>query len=222
MEKLSFLSYVLQMLQHEQLKNLLTKPAALAEELDRSGQQGLVLAETRNSKYTSSSRTTPVESLQTAEAKSYSSDNLLALKCTCHKRPQVTAWGSRYGVLGTVIFSETRHQRDCPWVSLQNRSQYSLRYILPRYLLNKAVELGFNSSSGAGGISLAPNLRVISVMTNQNPAMALLWLRRSDLKDIIVELRKLFVEGRASPFDVDEYGCNLIHVSYNTHRLKTS
>jgi len=65
-------------------------------------------------------------------------------------------------------------------------------------------------------ISLAPNLGIISVATRGNPATEILsdtYHKEISSRKLIAKFRRLFLEDRASPFDIDETGRNLIHVS---------
>ena len=214
------MAYHLQMLQSKHTQNLMMKPAALAQELDHFGQQGFVLADMNDDKQTSTSKVTPTNRLPAAISESHTSKSLVSLHCACHKRPQVTAWRSPYSILGMGTVCKARHRRNCPWFSLQRSFQISIQYRFPWYLLNKAVDLSLSTSYGAGGLSLAPNLRIISVATGRNPAIDLvrsinIRTNARSLEKLMLELRQLFFEGRASPFDIDEKGRNLIHVSHS-------
>ena len=198
------------------------KPAALAQEVDRASQQGYLLADTDGDDRTSSSRVLTIAQLPADIAASHTDETRLYSQCSCLRRPQFTAWGSPYGFLGIGTFSRVRHRRNCQWASFQRSFQYSVRYRFPSYFLRKAVHLSFSASYGAGGFSLAPTLGIISVATKANPAMEILngcrhgrrYGCRLTVEEVISQLRALFVAGKASPFDIDEKGQNLSHVSH--------
>ena len=78
------------------------------------------------------------------------------------------------------------------------------------------MDISFCASYGAGGFSLAPNLKILSVVAPWDSAMRLLYhhrYRENSPDNVILQLRQLFLEGKASPFDIDGMGRNLIHVS---------
>ena len=121
-------------------------------------------------------------------------------------------------ILGMGIMSTAHHKRDCPLWAFQRDYQVSMRYKFPRWLLNKVLHASFSASYGAGGCSLAPTLGILSVATENNPAFEilgkLLGATAENVDRLILEIRQLFVQGEASPFDIDTYGRDLLHVNY--------
>jgi hypothetical protein len=62
-------------------------------------------------------------------------------------------------------------------------------------------------SDHAGFYGIEPTFRIVNVI----PEDGLIWtsIRRND----IAQIQRLFVERLASPFDVDQGGCTVLHVS---------
>ena len=90
------------------------------------------------------------------------------------------------------------------------------------------IDYTFSLTSGAGGFAISPQLTVIRVVDgDRSPAFlqvraakeALNNMRQEErvvhrLRDVIENLRELFSAGDASPFDVDQHGRTLLHVSH--------
>ena len=89
------------------------------------------------------------------------------------------------------------------------------------------IDYTFSITSGAGGFAISPQLTVIRIVDRiRSPAFSKVRLLDDFfithdqkqavqlLEDIIGGLRGLFCAGNASPFDVDENGRTLFHVSY--------
>ena len=86
----------------------------------------------------------------------------------------------------------------------------------------------FSITSGAGGFAISPQLSVIRVVDRErSPAFVqvnystdvLVEMYQEErvvhrLRDVIETLRGLFSAGEASPFDVNQYGDTLLHVSH--------
>ena len=195
------------------------KPAALAQELDRVTQRCLAITELDDGKHISSSNALSAYSMPTVEAEPYVYKSMASVRCMCYRRPQTTAWRSPYRILGVGTLSMAQHRKTCPLSSFQSGFQISVRYMFPQWLLFKAVDISFSALYGAGGFSLAPYLGIIRVATNNNVAKKVLnrftFVHDAGrLDQLILELRQVFLDGRASPFDIDEQGQSLIHVSY--------
>ena len=90
------------------------------------------------------------------------------------------------------------------------------------------IEYTFSITSGAGGFAISPQLTVIRVVDGDR-STAFLQVRAAEealqdmsqeervvhrLRDVIESLRGLFSAGDASPFDVDQDGRTLLHVSH--------
>ncbi len=204
------------MQQSEWTKKLMMKPTSLAQELDRFDQSKSVAADMNDDEHALGSEEPTSKRMQTSESEAFLGESLHALKCSCHERPCVTAWGSLYNAFGLGTVSVARHRRNCPWSVYRRGFQISMQYAFPQYFLKKAIQLSFSTIHGAGGFSLAPNLGIISVATRGNPAMEILsdtYHKETSSKELIAKFRRMFLEDRASPFDIDELGRNLIHVS---------
>ena len=90
------------------------------------------------------------------------------------------------------------------------------------------IEYTFSITSGAGGFAISPQLTVIRVVNwEDSPAFiqaqaaeeAFIDMSQEErvvhrLRDIIETLRGSFIAGEASPFDVNQSGCTLLHVSH--------
>ncbi len=90
------------------------------------------------------------------------------------------------------------------------------------------IDYTFSITSGAGGFAISPQLTVIRMVDgNRSPAFVKvsslicpsLPVTGYDraihlLEDVIESLRGLFCAGDASPFDVDQFGRTLLHVSH--------
>ena len=192
------------------------KPAALAQEVNRAGQQGWVLAGTNGKHYSSTCQVPSTKQLTPELNASHTSRSLPYFHCSCHKT-QVTAWRSPYGFLNIGTIAKARHRRDCPWASLQRSFQVSIHYRFPWDFLKKVVHLSFATSYGARAYSLAPYLGIISVATSENPAIDLFersLLNEESIEEVKRQLWELFDAGKASPSDINMDGLNLVHVSY--------
>ena len=86
------------------------------------------------------------------------------------------------------------------------------------------LQASFLCTKGAGGMSLSPSLSFRGVVASDSPAFSLInnlrqcvefsadeWV--SHVEGQLQELRRIFDEGRASPYDIDIHGNTLIHVS---------
>ena len=90
------------------------------------------------------------------------------------------------------------------------------------------IDYTFSITSGAGGFAISPQLTVIRMVDVwDSPAFTqaraaedtLIDMYQEErvvhrLRDVIETLRGLFSAGDASPFDVDEDGCTLLHVGH--------
>ena len=191
------------------------KPAALAQDISRFNQEDSSLAKTTEGHCSLTTKVSLGNSDWVIPLGADTSKSLPSHHCTCSKRPYVTTWGLPYSYLGTCILSKSQHRKACPQAVSSKTFRLSLQYKFPRFLINKAVHLSFSSTYGAGGFSLAPRLGIIPVTTGNNPARQIIRESRdlSDGSALILKLRQLFLDGKASPFDIDEAGGSLAHVS---------
>ena len=106
----------------------------------------------------------------------------------------------------------------------------SLRLGYCGQLLAGVLQASFFCTKGAGGMSLSPSLSFRGVVASDSPAFLLInnlrtyfgssanfessadeWV--SHVEEKMRDLRQIFDERRASPYDVDIHGNTLIHVS---------
>ena len=85
-------------------------------------------------------------------------------------------------------------------------------------LLAGALQASFACTTGAGGASFTPSLIFRNVVTHDSPAFAIInkaeyGYFKYSIEEQIHDLRQVFQERRASPYDIDVYGNTLLHVS---------
>ena len=131
-------------------------------------------------------------------------------------------------VLAAFRESYSQHSNNCPLYRKSQKTQsVNIRCMLPTWFLRGMIEYTFSIPSGAGGFAISPQLTVIRVVDgDRSPAFLqvraakeALNMRREEravhrLRDVIENLRESFSAGDASPFDVDQYGRTLLHVSH--------
>ncbi|KAL9117675.1 MAG: hypothetical protein Q9187_005787 [Circinaria calcarea] len=138
--------------------------------------------------------------------------------CRCFQKIRSTAtWGSSESILGSGSLFFGRHRANCP-LKISERGIHScLRYALPRWLLNLTVEAQFKMTCGAGGFSLPSSLVLKYTVSDQSPMIRLLSTFRYESRQertqnpILPRVRNLFLEGKASPSDVDASGNNYLN-----------
>ena len=98
--------------------------------------------------------------------------------------------------------------------------------MLPALFLSRAIDYTFAITSGAGGFAISPQLTVLRMVDDGGLAMlevrSLKYSVDAESDEKIAQrleygiecLRSLFCAGEASPFDVDQYGRTLLHVSH--------
>ena len=90
------------------------------------------------------------------------------------------------------------------------------------------MQASFACTMGAGGASLTPSLSFRNVVAHDSPAFAIMSNFKSGNLDCrrvdkeFQDLRQLFQERRASPYDVNVDGNTLLHVSIIVRFLKVS
>lgn len=92
-------------------------------------------------------------------------------------------------------------------------------------LLAGALQASFACTTGAGGASFTPSLNLRNVVAQDSPAFVI--VSKTEFEDPdrrfesqIHDLRKLFEERRASPYDIDANGNTLVHVSKPARLLR--
>ena len=89
------------------------------------------------------------------------------------------------------------------------------------------IDYTFSITSGAGGFAISPQLTIVRVVRWDSPAFLQVQQLFANLlvgseremvqapKYMIKKLHRLFCTGVASPFDVDQDGRTLLHVSHS-------
>ena len=122
-----------------------------------------------------------------------------------------------------MSFNKVKHRTYCPqYSSAGSRWQVKLQLSCCMPLLAGAVEASLTATRGAGGFSLSPALRIISMAPSNAPAFSLLHFEIKecmilkeieDLLDVKAnQLLQLHAERKASPFDIDTRGETVMHV----------
>lgn len=110
------------------------------------------------------------------------------------------------------------HSRNCPlfWTA---RDTYilDLRFVFYSMFLSKTVQAAFSLTRGAGGCSISPKLIFRATVSNDSGAFSVLQnmgpkVSPADADKVLREITTLFMQGRASPTDLDTNGQNLLHV----------
>ena len=208
-------------LQHlKDIQQLLQKPAALAQKLNQFDKERITSPNTNQGErflIEGASNDHPV----VISSGGYFQRPVPPFRYKCFDGVQAATQGSKRGILGMETFSPLQHRRTCPSVSMKKSFHVYFQRAFPRWLLSKALHFHFSISYGAGGLSISPNMKLIPVVDVCNPAWDLMRGKRrtengvTNEDQLIPRLRQLFLEGKASPFDVDLHGCNLVHVSCN-------
>ena len=148
--------------------------------------------------------------------------------CSCGPNRQMHDMleGWRYWRLSWESYSQ--HSIECPlYTKLQKTQSVKIRCMLPTWFLRRVIDYTFSITSGAGGLAISPQLTVVRMVDGScSPAFhqayrlvtsSFLGRRHGEaptLEDEIKVLPGLFCAGDASPFDVDQYGRTLLHVSH--------
>ncbi len=111
------------------------------------------------------------------------------------------------------------HEQCCPrrWTA-GNTYTLDIRLAFCSMLLSKTVQATISLTRAAGGCSISPKLTFRATVPSDSGAFALLswkgrYLPQINVDDLLWEVKKLFLEGKASPTDLDTDGGNLLHVS---------
>lgn len=118
--------------------------------------------------------------------------------------------------------SGARHRDACPWAFLR-RTEHSLRGKLKifNYLIRFEVAVGYSRRCFFRDLHVYPNFTMCAICPDDAPAFRLLLNvhhnkkaadLRVELGTVLIQLRNLFMEGRAWPTDVDENGRSLFQV----------
>ena len=115
------------------------------------------------------------------------------------------------------------HRHDCPhssWAESSWRLNFRLAYC--SRLLARAVQTSISFTKGSGGMSLSPTMKLRCLVAHDSPGFALIreplpWeMSVNDIETVVSQrvqnLRQMFQDRKASPYDVDLAGNTLIHV----------
>jgi hypothetical protein len=145
--------------------------------------------------------------------------------CHCHKR--IKRELNQYALAGLRLFRRrivsSLHSPDCPYYYGKHESEslsFGISSVLQ--LLSVAVQISFETTKGAGGLSISIPLGFRPIVPYDSPGI--IFFRKFDeppftdfckdeIKAIPAKLRKLFCERKASPRDSDARGQSLMHVS---------
>jgi hypothetical protein len=150
--------------------------------------------------------------------------NAVPRQCNCYKRTQKI---SQERFIGPVkLFRNrkitSRHLKHCPFYVLDEETRsFGLKVTMFSRLLSGIIQLSFEATTGSGGFSLGRPLYFRAVVPYDSPAFALIEeleppdpkLSLGDVLALASELRKLYRNGDASPYDVNPCGETLLHVS---------
>lgn len=147
----------------------------------------------------------------------------LSRSCSCYRRSYLQSRATGWGPLHIFRHTQTAeaHDKHCPcYVRSSKKSSFGARITVLNWFLAKAIEISFNRAEGAGGNSMSPTLTLRSLVRKDSPAFALLnrneiqkyQANKDYLREALELILKLFREGKASPYDVDKNGRNLLHV----------
>lgn len=117
-----------------------------------------------------------------------------------------------------------RHHLGCPlYQETEQVRQLAIRLAYSGIILAGAIQASISISRGSGGISISPTLAFIPTVPCNAPAFKVYDVYRpydysaSALQEAFTfrkqELLRLYSEGKAAPWDVDEKGNNVLHVS---------
>jgi hypothetical protein len=161
------------------------------------------------------------------EQNNLSSTAKLGLGRVCHCRKLIQKELNQFSLASLRVFRRrtviSTHSPGCPYYYGYPESD-SLSFGVYSYfqLLSIAIQISFETTRGAGGLSISTPLSLRSIMPDNSPAFALFDFRsnpqfRADrkgyIKDIPAKLQKLFRMREASPRDTDARGQTLMHAS---------
>ena len=151
--------------------------------------------------------------------------------CSCGPNRQIRDMlkGWRYWRLSWESYSQ--HSYECPFYKKTRKTQsVRIRCMLPTWVLRRMIDYTFSITSGAGGFAISPQLTVVRVVNMwDSPAYIQVhelytnsWLEAEqgvahcleNAENAMENLRRFFCTGYASPFDVDQEGRTLLHVSH--------
>lgn len=199
--------------------NLIQRPSLFRSVYDETG----YLESTRNlSDYT---QKTPFEPGSSPRPFFQAADQ----RCTC--RPRISRkrsnrthgkWFPRETWNVSFYTANSSHRRGCP-TFLQSKNAIGLRLSYCGYLLARTLEASISITRGAGGFSISPTISFSALVPSDSPVFRLLefnFSSRTSVQDMsrsfngrIQQIHHLFETHVASPYDVDQDGNTMLHVS---------
>jgi hypothetical protein len=159
---------------------------------------------------------------------------LFTSDCSCTQSPYVRRTWYTPRNFSFFRFSTTSHQKTCPLYKIAKQIEtLGFRYSFRSRFLSTSIRATLSVTTGAGGLSINPQMSIFNVVPHGAPAFELLHpyhlctLRERDapsymnnlcgfLNTTFHRLCNLFRDGKASPTDTDTFGQTLLHVSYIT------
>ena len=138
--------------------------------------------------------------------------------CQCRKKQRnIKRTGLNLGLLQIYRRDEeiSKHRRDCPYYLCPQRK--SAWEVVIRPIVRNTIAYSFFMKRGAGGSALGSGIFTRAHVREDSPAHKLIEGLFHDpgcYEDTILQIRTMFDDGAASPYDVDAYGRNLLDVSY--------
>ena len=130
---------------------------------------------------------------------------------------------SRWGAAG--FSSSLNHRRDCVlFLESKECKQFGLRISFSGPFLMGAIQAAMSMTRGFGRFSISPSLSFNSVVPSNSEQFRLLHFDFDNKEMSVADVRtnfefrrqeilRQYQEGNASPYDIDENGNNVMHVS---------
>lgn len=150
-------------------------------------------------------------------------------RCTC--RPRTTRkrssrthgkWFPRETWSVALYTTHSTHHRSCP-TFLESSNAMGFRFSYCGYLLARTLEASVSFTRGAGGFSISPTVSFSALVPSNSPVFRLLEINFSGKPSVhemsrsfderIGQILHLFETRAASPYDEDQDGNTLLHVS---------
>lgn len=155
-------------------------------------------------------------------------------RCTCrariaHKELGGTydKWGQRQSRSFTLfsLSSVFTHQRSCPmYVFSESSRSAGFRFVYRGPWFGMAMEMTVSFITRAGVYLISPSMSVSAVVPSNSPAFAAVdklyllrsrFLRLQHIDLLLAEIQSIFQSRAGSPYDVDQDGDTLLHVSFS-------
>lgn len=149
-------------------------------------------------------------------------------RCSCRPSTAFKAFsaprlrGSTRSLSAWFSLSYFKHCQDCPlFATSERKHSIGINLSYCGLILAKAARASISITRGAGGFSISPKLTFSPVVPSNSAVFSVFdfghWDSVTDtqqkLKAFLKTLGRLFQDGKASPFDVDEDGNSILHVN---------